>query len=121
MPHETARMASKAGHGLKRPIIWFAHALGTVPGFYGTMGSMGLWGILGKINGFSDRWILGFTLYLSVLSIVQSASILVQQHSNEHKAEHREAASQAKLNELVRALPQADSTLAGNEVIEGED
>ena len=93
---------------LRRPITRFASLLATVGGFAGVMMTMIGFGLAGVPLHFNEGWQLLFTLYLSILAIVQSSAILVGQSQGER-------AIQAKLDELLRAIDKADDRLIGIE------
>lgn len=96
--------------------------LSRVSAFFGTTGgfaalnvSMVIWLPIGWWMGWSSQWLLLFTVYLSVLAIETTGVVLVGQRVAEKRMTAREAALQAKTNEIVRAVPDADNSLIGCE------
>lgn len=88
-----------------------AHAIGSAYAFVAMCGLTLLWLALGPLVGWSAVWQITLTTALTVAT--QLTAMLIQNDQNRN-----EAAIQAKLDELIRALEGADDRLRG---IEHED
>lgn len=86
----------------------FAEHLATPLGFLWTQGAGVVFGLAGFLFHFSEGWQLAYTLFLSIATFLIGGVILVAQN-------HDEKAIQKKLDELLRAIPQARNDMIGIE------
>ena len=93
---------------IQRAICRLSAAMSTTNGFVAVMLSLLIFMATGGLFRWSEEWQLVFTLYLSILAIVQASVILVGQRNGE-------AAIHAKLDEVIRAIDKADNRLIGIE------
>jgi low affinity Fe/Cu permease len=93
---------------IKNLLTKFADWLGCPAGFFWTQGTAVAFAAAGIFVGFSESWQLAYTLFLSVATYLMGGVILVAQNRDE-------TAIQKKLDELIRALPNADNSLRGIE------
>jgi len=93
---------------LARYLRTFADHLATPAGFFWTQGVSIAFLPAGWLFGFSDGWQLVWTLFLSEATFIIGGIILVAQN-------HDEEALHAKMDEVIRALPQARNELIGAE------
>ncbi len=87
----------------------------TTAGFLAINLSWLLWIAAGVLVGFNDTFMLYLTLFLSVLAIVLTTSILVTQREENEEAKRKDEAMHAKLDALLVHLPDAPSEMAGIE------
>lgn len=95
--------------------MWFdrmaarcATAIGSLYAFAGLLGLTLLWLGLGPLVGWSEVWQLTMTTALTIAT--QLTAMLIQNSTTRN-----EAAMQAKLDELIRAIATADNRLRGME------
>lgn len=88
--------------------LWSADAIGTAESFAVQNGVFLLWAAVGCVVGFSEVYILAFTLLLSMLT--QDTATLIQNAQNRDTAEIKASLKEAvaELRELIRAVPEAD-------------
>jgi low affinity Fe/Cu permease len=79
------------------PWLFFASLVGTMA-----------WVVVGPLVGFTDPWHLWMTSVLTILTWLQVVLVQHAQHTHEH-------ALHLKLDELIRAIGQADNRLIGIE------
>ena len=96
-------------------IFAFANALSTVGGSYTVAAIVVAFGIAGVRFRFSAEWQLLFTLYLSILAILQTGGVLVEQRQSAETARRRDEAMHLKLDSLLHGVDKADDALAGIE------
>jgi len=99
---------------LDRPIVGLALWLSKPVGFLATCFTVALGLGAGAILSFNDHWALVFNLFLSIAAMLLAGVILVAGAKDT-------AAIQIKLDELIRAIAQADDRLAGIEERSGEE
>ncbi len=94
---------------LTRALNRFGAWLGTPAGFWATMAVTAACMALAVVS------VTLSTFGLSVVAIILPSIILLRDHLAKGVAEERDKALHAKLDELVRAIPQADDALRGIE------
>ena len=91
-----------------RIAAWFGFILGSWQAFFIAAAACILWAISGPIFHFSDTWQLVINTATTILTFL--AVFLIQNEQN-----RQESAVQAKLDEILRAIPKADNSLRGIE------
>jgi low affinity Fe/Cu permease len=88
-----------------------AHLSGTAPAFLLALAAVLVWGISGPFLRFSQGWQLTINTATTIITFLM---VFLIQHSQNTQEE----AMQQKLDELIRALPDAKNELRG---IEGKE
>lgn len=86
----------------------FADWLSTTIGFFTQVGTLVIGFVFGVFFGFSEVWQSPFNLFISIATMLIGGIILVGQAAQER-------ALQKKLDEVLRAIPEANDDLIGVE------
>ena len=87
---------------------WVSRALAQPAAFLAALGSIVLWAATGPVFGYSDQWQLVVNTGTTVVTFLM---VFVLQNSTARE----NAAIEAKLDELIRAAPEARDELMGAE------
>jgi len=91
-----------------------AHAMGQPPAFGTALAIIILWAISGPIFGFSDTWQLIINTGTTIITFLM---VFIIQNTQNRDAE----AMHIKLDELIRAMDQAQNALLNLEELEEDD
>jgi low affinity Fe/Cu permease len=73
-----------------------------------------VYGVLLTLNGFPSKWEAGFQTGVGAITLIMLFAI-------QHTQSRQQTATQLKLDELIRATPQADSLLVKIEKAENDE
>ena len=93
---------------------WVAHAMGHPGAFGAAVAVIILWAIAGPLFGFSDTWQLVINTGTTIITFLM---VFLIQHTQNRDAE----AMHIKLDELIRAIGQAQNALLNLEELEEDD
>jgi low affinity Fe/Cu permease len=74
-----------------------------------------VWAVAGPLFGFSDAWMLVINTLTTIVTFLMGFLILAAGNRNQASQDRDTAAIQKKLDELLRAIDEADDDLRGIE------
>ncbi|UFS71587.1 low affinity iron permease family protein [Geomonas sp. RF6] len=106
-------MLKKSSH-FARFATWAAHSSGHPTIFVIAVGSIALWALTGPLFGFSDTWQLIINTSTTIITFLMV--FLIQNTQNRDSA-----ATQIKLDEIIRSLGSANNALLNMEELDEKD
>ena len=105
---------TKSRSSFTRFAKWTAHATGRPLTFFMAVGVIALWAVTGPLFGFSDTWQLVINTGTTIVTFLM---VFLIQNTQNRDAE----ATQVKLDEIMRAIGEAQNELLDLEELEEED
>ncbi len=105
---------TKSRSGFTRFAKWTAHATGRPLTFFMAVGVIAVWAVTGPLFGFSDTWQLVINTGTTIVTFLM---VFLIQNTQNRDAE----ATQVKLDEIMRAIGEAQNELLDLEELEEED
>ena len=105
---------TKSRSSFTRFAKWTAHATGRPLTFFMAVGVIVVWAVTGPLFGFSDTWQLVINTGTTIVTFLM---VFLIQNTQNRDAE----ATQVKLDEIMRAIGEAQNELLDLEELEEED
>ena len=105
---------TKSRSSFTRFAKWTAHATGRPLTFFMAVGVIAVWAITGPLFGYSDTWQLVINTGTTIVTFLM---VFLIQNTQNRDAE----ATQVKLDEIMRAIGEAQNELLDLEELEEED